>query len=506
VTPEAPEAGAGGAVRSLIPARLDRLPWSRFHTRLLLALGVAWVLDGLEITLASLIGGVLQRPETLRLTSEQVGIAASVYLIGEVAGALVFGHLADRLGRRRLFIATLALYLGASALTASSFDLATLLVFRFFAGAGIGGEYAAINSAIDELIPALYRGRAGLAVNGSYWLGAIAGAAGSYVLLDPERLPVDLGWRLALLIGPALGALIWGLRRALPESPRWELVHGHAERAERTMAEIERQVESDGHVLRPVDLGRAIDVRPRRALGYVTLARVLLRTYPGRSLLSLALMCTQSFLYNAIFFTYALVLIHFYGVAEHRTGLYFFPFAAGNLLGPLALGRFFDTVGRRTMIAGTYAGAGVLLAVSAWLFAIGALGPFTQTLLWCVIFFVASAAASSAYLTVSEIFPLEIRAQAIALFFAVAQLVGASGPWIFGRLIGSQEPPDPTGLFYGYLFGACTMGLGALAEACLGVDAERSSLEDVATPLSALAREPHRGGDAGAWKGPGGAA
>jgi MFS family permease len=474
-----------GAVRSLVPARLDRLPWSRFHTRLVVALGVAWVLDGLEITLASLIGGALQHRATLALSSEEVGLAASVYLIGEVVGALVFGYLADRFGRRRLLIATLGLYLAASGLTAFSVGRASFLFFRFFAGAGIGGEYAAINSAIDELIPALYRGRVDLAVNGTYWLGALLGAAGGALALHPEILPIDLGWRVALLLGPALGIAIWGMRRALPESPRWQLTHGRAEEAERTIAAIERQVEEAGGALAPLTGARAIELRPRRPLGYLTLGRVLFRTYPERSLLSAALMCTQSFLYNAIFFTYALVLIHFYGVEAHRTALYFFPFATGNLLGPLVLGRFFDTVGRRRMIAGTYLSAGMLLAATGALFEIGALGALTQTLLWCAIFFLASAAASSAYLTVSEIFPLEIRAQAISFFFAVAQVVGATGPWIFGRLIGDEASPDPTGLFYGYLFGAGMMMLGGAVEALVGVDAERASLEEVAPPLTA---------------------
>jgi MFS family permease len=360
------------------------------------------------------------------------------------------------------------------------------LFFRLFAGAGIGGEYAAINSAIDELIPAHYRGRVGLAVNGTYWLGAILGSASQLVLLDPTVLPVDLGWRIGLLIGPLLGIAVWGLRRALPESPRWQLTHGRADEAERTLEEIERQVRRAGVELAPVDPLRTIEVRARRRMGYVTLGRVLLRTYPGRSLLSLALMCTQSFLYNAIFFTYALVLIHFYDVAHHRVALYFFPFALGNFLGPLAIGRFFDTLGRRPMIAGTYVGAGVMLAVSAALFRAGLLDATTQTLAWCSIFFVASAAASSAYLTVSEIFPLEIRSQAIAFFFSIAQLLGALGPWIFGRLIGDQATPDPTNLFYGYLFGAGMMILGGVVEAILGVDAERVSLEEIATPLTAV--------------------
>jgi len=479
-----------GVVRSLVPARMDRLPWARFHTRLVIALGVAWVLDGLEITIASLVGPVLQSEHTLHLSSVEVGTSASVYLVGEVAGALFFGYLSDRLGRRRLFIATLGLYLIANGLTAFAFTYAIFVFFRFFAGAGIGGEYAAINSAIDELIPANYRGHTDLAINGTYWLGALIGALGEYVLLNPRILPIDLGWRIGLFVGPLIGVLIWRLRGALPESPRWLLMHGYAEQAERTVTEIERQVEASGHELAPVDDRKALEVRALRPLGYVTLGKVLLGAYPSRSALSLSLMISQSFLYNAIFFTYGLVLTHFYDVPGPAVPKFFFAFAAGNLLGPLTIGRLFDTIGRKPMIAGTYAASGLLLAVSGYLFAVGALNAVTQTVLWSVIFFIASAAASSAYLTCSEIFPLEIRAQAIAFFFAIAQICGAAGPWIFGHLIGDQQRPDPTRLFYGYLFAAVVMVYAAVLEALIGVKAERASLEDIAQPLSAVRGSP----------------
>ena len=479
-----------GVVRSLVPARMDRLPWARFHTRLVIALGVAWVLDGLEITIASLVGPVLQSEHTLHLSSVEVGTSASVYLVGEVAGALFFGYLSDRLGRRRLFIATLGLYLIANGLTAFAFTYAIFVFFRFFAGAGIGGEYAAINSAIDELIPANYRGHTDLAINGTYWLGALIGALGEYVLLNPRLLPIDLGWRIGLFVGPLIGVLIWRLRGALPESPRWLLMHGYAEEAERTVTEIERQIEASGHELAPVDDRKALEVRALRPLGYVTLGKVLLGAYPSRSALSLSLMISQSFLYNAIFFTYGLVLTHFYDVPGPAVPKFFFAFAAGNLLGPLTIGRLFDTIGRKPMIAGTYAASGLLLAVSGYLFAVGALNAVTQTVLWSVIFFIASAAASSAYLTCSEIFPLEIRAQAIAFFFAIAQICGAAGPWIFGHLIGDQQRPDPTRLFYGYLFAAVVMVYAAVLEALIGVKAERASLEDIAQPLSAVRGSP----------------
>ncbi len=472
-------------VTSLVPARIDRLPWAPFHTRLVVALGVAWTLDGLEITIASLIGPALQSRETLGLGTVAVGRAASIYLVGEVAGALVFGYLSDRLGRQRLFIATLALYLFANGLTAFAFDYASFVACRFLAGAGIGGEYAAVNSAIDELIPAPYRGHTDLAINGTYWLGAILGTLGEAVLLDPALLPPHVGWRLGFLLGPLIGLAIWTLRGRLPESPRWLLTHGHVAEAERTVAAIEREVEAAGYPLSPVDETAAVAIEPRRPLGYGSLARTLFRTYPARSVLSLSLMVSQSFLYNAIFFTYGLVLTHFYGVAPSAVPRFFFAFAAGNFLGPLTLGRFFDTVGRKPMIAGTYAGSGLLLALTGWLFAIGALGAVSQTILWCIVFFVASAAASSAYLTCSEIFPLEIRAQAIALFFAAAPLCGAAGPWVFGHLIGDQAAPERARLFYGYAVAALAMVQAGVTEALIGVRAERTALEDVARPLFA---------------------
>ncbi|GGK93484.1 MFS transporter [Sphaerisporangium melleum] len=448
------------------------------------ALGVAWVLDGLEITIASAVGSVLQDTRTLGLTPVEVGFTATVYLAGEVAGALVFGRMSDRFGRRKLFILTLALYLIANGITAFSPNLAFLLFFRFFAGAGIGGEYAAIHSAIDELIPSRYRGHVDLAVSGTYWLGAMAGTASTYVLLNPDILPVDLGWRLGLLIGPVLGAVIWVLRRHLPESPRWLLTHGRHEEAERATAGIEEAVRRRGGPLPPVDRSRAMEFRPRGAPPYRVILRVLLRQYPRRSVLGATLMMSQSFLYNAIFFTYVLVLTDFYGVSPHDASRYLFAFAFGNLTGPLLLGRLFDTLGRRVMISSTYLVSGALLAVTAWLFKQGALNATTQTVLWSVIFFVASAAASSGYLTVSELFPLEIRALAIALFFSVAQGFGALGPTVFGALIGDRTNPDPTRLFYGYAFAAAMMVAAGLVALALAVNAERRPLEEVTRPLS----------------------
>ncbi|MET7397413.1 MFS transporter [Dactylosporangium sp. NPDC005572] len=493
-TPSAP-APAGGIIRSLIPARIDRLTWAPFHTRMVLALGTAWVLDGLEITIASAVGAVLNKQETLGLSSTQVGAIATVYLLGEVFGALFFGRLSDALGRKNLFIVTLGVYLAGNALTAltwgsDTFGLIFLYLTRFIAGAGIGGEYAAINSAIDEMMPARYRGRVDIGVNGTYWGGAIIGTLGTYVLLN--HISLNISWRLGFLIGPIIGLLIWRLRRHLPESPRWLIMHGREAEAEESIALIERDVERSGQTLAPVDESQAIEVRPTRSHGYLSLLRVLFSHYPSRSALSATLMITQSFLYNAIFFTYTLVLSKFYHVDAEKTPIYLIAFALGNLAGPLVLGHLFDTVGRRKMIAGTYILSGVLLAISAWMFDAGMLTAFTQTLAWCVIFFFASAGASSAYLTVSEIFPLEVRAQAIAVFFAIAQCFGAIGPIFYGWLIGEGE--DPGKLFIGYLIGALVMIIGGVVEAVIGVDAEGKSLEHVATPLSAVTTRPRSTG------------
>lgn len=477
-------------VRTLIPARIDRLPWSPFHTRMVVALGVAWILDGLEITVASAIADTLTKPETLGLSSTAVGLLATVYLLGEVVGALFFGHLSDKLGRRNLFMLTLAVYLIGSGLTALTLGNGTgwlvfLYLTRFIAGMGIGGEYAAINSAIDELIPARYRGRVDIAVNGTYWAGAVLGTLGSYILLNHVEL--SLGWRLGFLIGPVLGLVILVVRRHLPESPRWQIMHGRTEAAEKTISGIEREVEEEsGAKLPPVDEKKAIEVKPAEEIGYLALARVLFREYPSRAVLGATLMITQSFLYNAIFFTYTLVLGKFYGVSSESTPLYLIAFAVGNLVGPFTIGHLFDTIGRRRMLFLTYAISGALLGVTAVLFYAGALNAITQTIAWCVIFFFASAGASAAYLTVSEIFPLEVRAKAIGVFFAIAQCFGALGPVIYGALIGTGE--HPVRLFIGYLVGAVVMITGGLVARFLAVDAENKSLEDIAMPLSSTAR------------------
>src|ERR1700759_2540089 len=473
-------------IRSAIPARIDRLPWSRFHTRLVTALGIAWVLDGLEITIAANVVPDLTDKTTLHLTTSQSGSIASWYLIGEIIGALFFGRLSDKLGRRNLFMITLGVYLVGSGLTAFTLGnsagwIVFLYITRFIAGMGIGGEYAAINSAIDELIPARFRGRVDIAVNGTYWAGGILGTLGTFVFL--KVVDLSLGWRLAFLIGPVLGLVILLVRRHLPESPRWQVMNGRVDAAEKSITYIEHEVEATGATLSPVDESKAIELRPTEKIGYLALTRVLFRDYPSRSILGATLMISQSFLYNAIFFTYTLVLGKFYGVASESAPLYLIAFAVGNLLGPLTIGHFFDTVGRRKMITGTYLLSGLLLAVSAVLFNAGLLNAITQTIAWCVIFFFASAGASAAYLTVSEIFPLEGRAKAIAVFFAIAQCFGALGPVIYGALIGDGSQAFP--LFLGYLLGAAIMMAGGVVAWFLAVDAEGKSLEDVATPLAA---------------------
>jgi MFS family permease len=464
-----------------VPARLDRLPWSRFHRLVVVALGITWILDGLEVTLAGSVAAALQTSPRLHLTAEQVGLTGSAYLVGAVLGALFFGHLTDRLGRKKLFSVTLSLYLVATALTAFSWDFTSFLCFRFLTGAGIGGEYSAINSAIQELIPARLRGRIDLAINGSFWVGAAGGALLSVWLLDPALLSPDMGWRLAFGSGAVLGLGILYLRRFLPESPRWLIIHGRPDEAERIMSGIEaRVVASERVTLSLVTTNLVLDGSHKTTLASV--ARTLLRDYPSRTTFGLVLMISQAFIYNAIFFTYALVLTRFYDVPADKVGLYILPFAVGNFLGPLLLGSLFDTLGRKPMIAATYGLSGLLLAVTSELFYVGVLDATTQTAMWSIVFFFASAAASAAYLTVGECFPLEIRALTIALFYAFGTLLGGvGGPWLFGVLIASGSRAD---VVAGYLLGAGMMVAAALVTLKLSVAAERRPLEDVAPPLS----------------------
>lgn len=469
------------AIATDVPARLERLPWSRFHWLVVTALGVTWILDGLEVTLAGSVAVALRESPVLRLSATEIGLASSAYLAGAVIGALYFGWLADRLGRKRLFSVTLLVYLFGTAATAASWDLWSFAFFRFVTGAGIGGEYSAINSAIQELIPARRRGWTDLVINGSFWLGAAFGGAGAMVLLDPAVIDPEIGWRAAFFLGAVLGLISLYLRRFLPESPRWLMTHGRLGEAEAVVAEIERGVRREGHVLAPA-AGR-IRLHARRSTPLLEVARTLLKHYRKRTLLGLALMTSQAFLYNAIFFSYALMLSEFYGVPMADIGGYILPFAICNVLGPLLLGRFFDTIGRKPMIILTYAASGILLALAGYLFHEGLLDATTQTAAWCLTFFFASAAASSAYLTVAESFPLEVRALAIALFYAFGTGVGGvAAPWLFGALIDSGSR---TGVFAGYLLAAGLMLGAALVEAILGVRAERQPLEAVARPLSA---------------------
>jgi MFS family permease len=471
-------------IRSTIPARLDRLRWTPFHTRLVIGLGAAWVLDGLSVTIASSVTSKLTQANTLNLTTTQAASIGTVYLVGEVIGALVFGRLSDQLGRRKLFTWTLAIYLVGTGLTAFTAKGSGWIIYlyatRIIAGLGIGGEYSAINSAIDEMMPARYRGRTDVWINGTYWLGAILGTLGSFLLLNSMR--TNEGWRVAFLVGPALAVVILFVRRNLPESPRWLITHGHVQEAEEQMRKIEGMAVRDGQRLEPVPEDAAITIVPERRYGYLTLLRIAFRRYPQRSILGATLMITQSFLYNAIFFTYALVLTKFYHVTNDAVPVYGLAFAVGNLAGPLLLGHLFDTLGRKKMIAGTYLLSGAMLAASAWLFDAGVLHAAAQTFIWIVIFFFASAGASAGYLTVSEIFPIEIRAEALAVFFALAQVVGAVGPAFYGALIGNGL--NRTGLTIGYLVGGGIMIVGGIVEVFLGIDAEGKPLEEIATPLS----------------------
>jgi MFS family permease len=469
--------------RTNIPARLDRLPWSRWHWRLVVALGITWVIDGLEVTLVGAVSPVLQRPDTLNFSSAQNGLLNAAYLCGAVVGSLVFGYLTDLLGRKKLFTVTLGLYLVAAALTAFSWDFWSFAFFRFLTGAAIGGEYSAINSAIDELIPARVRGRVDLAINGTFWVGFALGSLATIVLLDPRYFPINVGWRLGFGLGAALALIIIFFRTAIPESPRWLLTRGDRSEAERVTREIERKIKSDqGARKLPAAEGR-MTIRPHGPVGLGTIAEVLLKKYPSRTVLGIAMVMSQAFLYNGVAFSFAMILATFYSVSPERIGLYLAPFALGNVMGPLVLGRFFDTVGRKPMIAGTYLVSAALLVLTGFLFERGLLGPEAQTALWGIVFFFASAAASSAYLTVSEIFPLELRGMAIALFYSTGTALG--GPlssWLFGRLI---ETGAKINILYGDLLAGLVLVGAAIVVLFFGVKAERTSLEDVAAPLSA---------------------
>lgn len=470
-----------------IPARLDRLPWTRFHWLVVCALGITWILDGLEVTLVGSLSGALKEG-ALRLSDTQVGYAASCYLIGAVAGSLVFGWLTDRIGRKRMFTITVAVYLLATIASGLAWDFWSFALCRAITGAGIGGEYAAVNATIQELIPARRRGFTDLVINGSFWIGAALGAGGALVVLDPAVMPAAYGWRAAFVIGGAIGFVTLLLRRWIPESPRWLMTHGRPEAAESVMRHIERMVSARSGKL-PAIAGRTLRLRRDNDRWFLQGVKSLFTQYRRRTVVGVSLMTAQAFCYNAVFFTYALILTKFYQVPSGRVGMYILPFAAGNFAGPLILGPLFDSVGRKTMIAGTYALSGVLLIATGWLFSVGVLDAVQQTAAWTVIFFFASAAASSAYLTVGEVFPLEVRAVAISIFYAFGTaLGGVCGPAVFGRLIegGSREA-----IFAGYALGGALMIGGGVVQAVLGIDCQRCGLEDVAPPLcEAGARQP----------------
>jgi MFS family permease len=490
------EDGYGTVVETDIPARLDALPWSRFHTLVVVALGITWILDGLEVTLTGALAGVLKESSTLALTNAEIGLASSAYLAGAVLGALFFGWLTDRFGRKTLFFVTLAIYLTATAATALSWNFWSFALFRAATGAGIGGEAAAVSSTIQELVPARMRGWTDLAINGSFWIGAAIGAAGSIVLLDPNAIDPAIGWRLAYLTGAVLGLAIFFMRFWIPESPRWLMTHGQARRAEAIVAEIESRSLPAGRDATPdvrtqdvrtqdvqeKDLPTMVKLRTRSHTPLAQVVKTLLHTYPQRTAVGLSLMASQAFFYNAIFFTYALILTDFYGVPAGSVGWYLLPFAAGNFLGPLVLGRLFDTLGRKVMIAATYAISGILLAGAGYLFARDIVSAEMLTVSWMIVFFFASAAASSAYLTVSEIFPLEIRALAIAFFYAVGTGVGGVvAPWLLGTLI---DTGSRASVAAGYYLGAALMVAAASVEWRWGIAAERRPLEQVCRPLT----------------------
>ena len=466
------------AVETSIPARLDRLAWGRFHWLVVVALGVTWILDGLEVTLVGSLSGAIAKSPDMQLSSAAVGGLGSSYVAGAVLGALLFGWLTDRLGRKRLFTVTLIVYLAGTIASGLAWNYAALLAFRFVTGMGIGGEYAAINATIQELVPARFRGFTDLVINGSYWIGAALGAAGALAALDPQLVPPAYGWRLAFILGGLLAATALALRRHIPESPRWLMTHGRPSEAEQVVAGIEFRC---GPVM-PTESLPTIRLRTDVSSWFGIGLRALLGRYRRRAVLGVSLMTAQAFCYNAIFFTYAIVLTKFYGVPGDRVGMFILPFALGNFAGPMILGRLFDTVGRRTMITATYATAGLLMIATGLLFVGADLSATGQTAAWTTIFFFASAAASSAYLTVSECFPLEIRAVAIALFYAFGTALGGiAGPLLFGMLIGSGERIN---LFYGDLLGGLLMLGAAAVEAAIGVEAARRPLESVARPLS----------------------
>ena len=473
----------GDVFETDVPERLDRLPWTRFHWLVVMALGITWILDGLEVTLVGSLAGAISHSPSLELTESQFGLTASAYLVGAVVGALFFGWLTDRLGRKKLFTVTLLVYLAGTIASGLSWDGFSLALFRFITGLGIGGEYSAINATIQELIPARRRGFTDLIINGSFWIGAALGALAAIVVLDPAFMDPEWGWRLAFIVGGGIGLVVLFLRRFIPESPRWLMTHGRPEEAADVLSKLEVRIAQETcQPLPPVPKDR-LRLRIHKGGWFGESLKVLVRDYRQRALMGVVLMAAQAFFYNAVFFTYALILEKFYNVPSAHVGWFILPFAAGNFAGPLILGRLFDTIGRKTMISATYGLSGVLMVVVGFLFQQDLLTAAELTVGWSVIFFFASAAASSAYLTVGETFPLEVRAIAIAVFYAFGTgLGGVAGPVVFGSLIQSGSRDE---VLWGYLLGGGLMIGAAIMQATLGVEAARKSLEEVAPPLSA---------------------
>jgi MFS family permease len=474
-------------IETKVPGRLDRLPWSRFHWMVVIGLGTVWILDGLEVTIVGSIASRLtEKGSGLALSTSEIGTAAAFYVGGACLGALFFGQLTDRFGRKKLFLLTLLVYIVATVATAFSTTALFFFIARFFTGAGIGGEYAAINSAIDELIPARVRGRVDLIINGSYWLGAAFGALGSLLLLNTSLFAADVGWRVAFGIGAVLGLAILLVRRHVPESPRWLFIHGREEEAERIVGSIEREVEEETN--EPLDEpDGAITVHQRKTISFREVARTAFKVYPRRTILGFALFIGQAFIYNAVTFDLGSILSEFFKIESGKVPIYIALFAVSNFLGPLLLGRLFDTIGRKPMVAFTYIGSGVVLIVLTILFVGGSLGLWGFMALLLGTFFLASAGASSAYLTVSEIFPMETRALAIAFFYAIGTAVGGiTGPLLFAKLIATG---NESSVAVGFYLGAGIMIIGGIVEIVLGVKAEGQQLEDIATPLTAEGEE-----------------
>src|ERR1700761_2522346 len=472
-----------GTITTRVPARLDRLPWRRFHWGGVVGLGGVWILDGLEVTMVGNVSSRLtEHGSGITLTPADIGMAAAFYIAGACLGALFFGHLTDRFGRRNLFILTLAVYLTATVATAFAFAPWFFFLTQFFTGAGIGGEYAAINSAFDELIPARVRGRVDLIINGTYWLGSAAGAGGALILLNTSNFPANVGWRLAFGIGAILGIFVLLVRRNVPESPRWLFIHGRDEEAERIVGEIEEEVRQETGESLPEPEGEPLRIRQRSAISFKEIAGVAFKLYPRRAILGLALFIGQAFLYNGVTFNLGTLLSEFYAVPAGMVPVFFVVWALSNFAGPLVLGHLFDTVGRKPMITLSYVGSGIVVVILALVFLTQAGGVWAFIGVLIVAFFLASAGASAAYLTVSEIFPMETRALAIAFFYATGTAIGGiSGPLLFGQLINSGQ----RGLVvWSFLIGAVVMAAAGLVELWLGIPAEGRRLEDLALPLT----------------------